>query len=107
MLMFFDVFEVILYWFKRALADTCNGYNFSFFLLKIKRNGSSLFSFLTCINCNGYIVSFFIKYAKMKRLHRYSFFKSPIASITLLQADEKRNSLVTTVTNNVTVTVTK
>jgi hypothetical protein len=64
MLMFFDVFEVILYWFKRVLADTCNGYSFSFFLLKIKRNSSSLFSFLTCINCNGYIVSFLLSTPK-------------------------------------------
>jgi hypothetical protein len=43
----------------------------------------------------------------MKRLHRYSFLKSPIASVTSLQADEKRNALVTAVSNDVTVTVTK
>jgi hypothetical protein len=35
------------------------------------------------------------------------FFKSLIASVTSLQADEKRNSLVTVVTNDVTVTVAK
>jgi hypothetical protein len=58
------VFEVILHWFKRTLADTCNGYSFWFFLLKIKRNGSSLFSLLICINCNGYIVSFLLSTPK-------------------------------------------
>jgi hypothetical protein len=41
----------------------------------------------------------------MKRLHHKSSFKSPIASVTALQADEKRNSLVTAITNNVTVMV--
>jgi hypothetical protein len=56
-----DVFEVILYWFKRTLADTCKGYSFSFFVLKIKRNGSSLYSLLICINSNSYIVSFLLR----------------------------------------------
>jgi hypothetical protein len=72
--MFFDVFEVILYWFKRALADTCNDYSFSFFLLKIKRNGVSLFAFLTCINCNGYIVRNFLNPPSLLLL-RYKLMK--------------------------------
>jgi hypothetical protein len=49
---------------RRHLHYKCNGYSFSLFLLKIKRNGSSLFSLLICIICNVYIVSFLLSTPK-------------------------------------------